>query len=322
MPSNPADQRERLFTRYSKQFELYEGHSGIFVCPICRIIFTREALADRPPKVSLAHVVPKALGGKSYTLTCTPCNNGSGSGKESDLAARLQYEDWRKGVGTRPARISGEFGNVGVELGLSADSSKISFHVIEEQSNKENVASLKNLCERYAEDPNAEFTWQTTYSAPHRPGPVLAAVYQSAYLLMFKYFGYEFAFRDEYEPIRQQVLRPEEQIWPGRVNVLSPADFPETSGGRDTAVVFMQKPTPAIFALLRYRTKGGDQVRGVLLPPPGQAKVPQLERGEFEGAVIPYRDEVITRSKGHFPKLWRWVQRKSEEGCFRTRDAD
>jgi hypothetical protein len=117
MGRNGAAERERLFTLYSRQLDRFRvDPPGIFVCPLCRVGVGPETLRGPNPLVSLAHVVPQALGGRHYTLTCTACNNGNGTRLEAALCDKLRYDDWCVGVGTRPARLTGDFGELGVEF--------------------------------------------------------------------------------------------------------------------------------------------------------------------------------------------------------------
>jgi hypothetical protein len=53
----------------------------------------------------------------------------------------------------------------------------------------------------------------------NKPNRVSAALYQSAYLLMFAYFGYEFAFDPRFTKLRQQILDPDAAILPGEFDM-------------------------------------------------------------------------------------------------------
>src|SRR2546421_8889508 len=76
MESDGARERQRLFDLFTRQ----PGHQDltqgmIFYCPLCRRPFGREALAAHSLLLTLAHIIPDALGGTWTTLACIKCNN-------------------------------------------------------------------------------------------------------------------------------------------------------------------------------------------------------------------------------------------------------
>lgn len=100
--SKNAIARERLFNLYSSNWDAVKRHprirvtpeiDDVFVCPLCFQYFTRECLNS--DQLSLEHVPPKALGGKTKdcTLTCIRCNSDTGSQLESPLKAELGISD-------------------------------------------------------------------------------------------------------------------------------------------------------------------------------------------------------------------------------------
>jgi hypothetical protein len=206
--------------------------------------------------------------------------------------------------------MSGEFGNVGVEFHRTDSNDGWGIRVIEEQSPPASVQALQNWFAENAGNPSAELRWNISWSAPHRPRQVTAAIYQSAYLLMFAYFGYDFVlFRPEYDPLRQQILRPDEAIWPGRILVMNSPSARSLTGEREVAVVFVREPSPAVLVILRFRpAEGGEQFLAVPLPPPGESAVPHFDLGTVSGAVIPYQPDAITHGRGYYTRQWRSVR--------------
>lgn len=308
MSRNGAHERERLFDLYARQLELGGvTPTGIFVCPLCREGWTRESLCVPDPGVSLAHVVPEALGGRLRTLACTPCNNGNGARLEADLARSLAYQDWVRGVGSWPARLRGEFGDLGIEFRRSEGLSRWSLTVVEGQTNPACVSALDEWLAANRGQTDADIRWNITWSVRTRHRNATAAIYQSAYLMMFAYFGYDFALRDHYEPLRRQVLRPDERAWPGHIALLSPSqDCPG-----DGAVMFVRRPKPCVCVMLRFRPpSGSERLLGVILPGPDEqeCRVPELSQGELDGTVVPYRPDVLATRPWYFAGLWRYLQ--------------
>src|SRR5437868_1962064 len=104
--------RERLFNVYAANLALAKRQwphlpevADHFLCPLCRTLFDRTALDD-PVRITLEHSIPEALGGAGAdaTLTCTRCNNRSGSSLDVHLKNRLDAEEFFRGTSNAPAR--------------------------------------------------------------------------------------------------------------------------------------------------------------------------------------------------------------------------
>jgi hypothetical protein len=312
MASNGVATRQRLFELYSRQLELGGVTPiGIFICPLCGDGYTQDALNGPNPTVSLAHVVPAALGGKLVTLACTRCNNGNGARLEAELIHHFGYQDWSKGVGTRNARLSGEFGNIGVEFKRSPDNSNWALYFVAAQTNPAHLTAFEEWSRKHAENPDAEITWRISWTARKRPTEVGAAIYQSAYLLMFAYFGYDFVFPSPFGKLREHIVRPKEISWPGHINDLIPNSVSAILGQRDAAVMFVREPIPCLSAILRFRPRDGEErTLGVLLPPPetDEEQIPTIEQGKLNGVSVPYRPEILSTRPHYFAGLWKHVQ--------------
>jgi hypothetical protein len=245
------------------------------------------------------------------TLACTQCNNSNGARLEAELIHHFGYQDWSKGVGTRKARLSGEFGNIGVEFKRSPDNSNWALHFVEAQTNPAHLTAFEEWSRKHAETPDAEITWQISWTARKRPNEVGAAIYQSAYLLMFAYFGYDFVFPSPFGKLREHILKPKDVVWPGRINDLDPNIISNMLGQSDSAVMFVRKPVPCISTFLRFRPREGvERIVGVLLPRPesNETEIPIVKQGQLSGTVVPYRPEVLRTRPHYFDGLWRYVQ--------------
>src|SRR5262249_10518070 len=116
-----------------------------------------------------------------------------------------------------------------------------------------------------------------------RPGWCRAAVCQSAYLLMFKYFGYDFARNPRYNFIRDQVFNADGEQGTANILVLTPEVAEQLLEGNQAAVVFVREPMRLILAVLRFRSPGRvDQVLAVPMPGPDE---PPLAAVNLAGAV-------------------------------------
>jgi len=63
------------------------------ICPLCWQNYALE-------NVSLEHVVPKKVGGRRVTLTCTTCNNNLGADVDAHLSKFQALRDAQQGFGT------------------------------------------------------------------------------------------------------------------------------------------------------------------------------------------------------------------------------
>ncbi|MBY0455875.1 MAG: HNH endonuclease, partial [Gemmataceae bacterium] len=181
-------ERRRLFDLYAAQF-VAGGCTpdNCFVCPLCRDGCLRSALDGPDPALSLAHVIPRSQGGNLCTLTCTACNNENGAGLESELQNRFRFDDWQAGVGDWPIRMSGEFGQIGASLRISEPGPpvrRLSIYAEEERSDRRIIAALLDGPGPFVGS-DGNIRWTLNWSVRNRKGRVAAAIYQSAYLMMF-----------------------------------------------------------------------------------------------------------------------------------------
>lgn len=72
------------------------------MCPMCGASFSRDAIESH--ELSIEHVIPESLGGTLKTLTCTKCNNKSGTMLEAHLVRRFTNQDFMARKSTRPLR--------------------------------------------------------------------------------------------------------------------------------------------------------------------------------------------------------------------------
>jgi hypothetical protein len=307
MAGETARLRERLFDDYSERLaRVRPGLAATFICPLCQKPFTRDALAGDQPALTLAHVLPEALGGSFCTLTCTPCNNDMGSDLEAFLLERFRAEDAMKGVGTMAGRLEGAFGSVGVEFQVAPPGEPWTIIVIDKQTNPAVLRNLDESLDAPAASGAAQVSSGIKPRFRHRPNRVSAAIYQSAFLLMFAYFSYEFAFDPRYAKLREQILKPDEEILPG-VFDLPPDSWcnQHLSADRPHLVLFVKEPSPFIMPVFRLCPKGGlPRVVGVPLPGLDDSAWPPGPRGRVKGVIVRFRSEKDDGTRPDIRQLW------------------
>jgi HNH endonuclease len=302
-------ERKGLFDLYSKQLELYDSRfKDVFFCPICTRGFSREALTGPNPALSLAHVIPKSLGGRLCTLSCTQCNNDNGHEIETFLVERFRQDDWKAGIGTIPARLAGPFGSIGVTFGLDPNTQAWKLNVQKQQTSPNDFDELLRFMNENVgkSDVNVEFNIRGRM--PHDSTMTENAIYQSAFLLMFTHFGYEFIVHEHFAPLRQQILQPRAEIY--RPRILLPTDEAVAFllGQRAYSVFFSHQPA-AIFACMRMARKGGlSQALVVALPGLDSPILPDFETGTFRGDRLPLIQEALAVEKRLMYRLWKHTQ--------------
>jgi hypothetical protein len=258
MAGENARLRERLFDDYSERLaRMRPGSARTFICPLCQKQFTRDDLEGDDPTLTLAHVLPEALGGSFCTLTCAPCNNDMGSDLEAFLLERFRAEDALKGVGTMAGRLEGAFGSVGVEFQVAPPGEPWTVIVIGKQTNPAVLQKLDEALDAEAATGAAQVSSGIKPRFRNRPSRVSAALHQSAFLLMFAYFGYEFAFDPRYAKLREQILKPDEELLPSVFDV--PPDSwanQHLSAERPHLVMFVREPSPFVIPIFRLCPKG------------------------------------------------------------------
>lgn len=307
MASRNAKKRGRLFDRYVNQ----PGHDDLtqgrlFWCPLCRRPFERQATGGEQPRLTLAHIIPESLGGTWTTLACAECNNGRGHDIEADLLASHRVADWVAGHATIKVRM-GEDRSVRAEWRRDLAVNRMSFDVTTPVVNPA-VQLQKEHLDRITQNPGEGESLKVTIPW-FRAGWCYAAVCQSAYLLMFKYFGYDFARNPLYNFILDQVSHPDDAALSGNILVLSSEIATQFLEDKQAAVVFVREPVRAVLAVLRFRSPGAiDQVLAVGMPGPDESPLTELD---LTGAVYsPVSDDSdhMSRQQGSFWLVWhQWL---------------
>jgi len=308
MAGENAKLREKLFNDYTRRLEAVSGTKDTFVCPICLRPFGRDALVGEHPKLTLAHVLPEALGGSFCTLTCAPCNNDMGSELEAYIVERFKTEDAMQGVGKLPGRLEGEFGNVGIEFKAAPPGEPWTVLIIEKQTNPMVLAKLNAALD--ADEGPAQVAGRITPRYRNQPCRISAALYQSTYLLMFAYFGYDFVNDPRYAKLREQILKPDEDILPREFDIppeaWANAMLPEAHG-----VMIVKEPSSFIMPVFQLRPTGGrGRVVGVSLPGlDNTAWPPPGSKGKVKGVIARFRRAKDDGTRPRFREVWEQAKR-------------
>lgn len=206
--------RRRLFRQGAAAANALAGHDEIYFCPICKRGFNTDALELH--YLTLEDVPPKALGGRPIILTCKDCNNTAGHTVDAAAANREKQDQFiqtlvggRSGFGGR-AKL--EIGGKTINIDLHNEGEVKTLKVIAENDPKR-VKETREYLDQLADENRWEgeefkITAATTYHAR------LARVSElrTAFLAATAAFGYRYAFDPSLDRVREQILKPKEEI--------------------------------------------------------------------------------------------------------------
>lgn len=295
MGMSAAEKRRKLFEVYSAGLHaLRLGELETFVCPLCLKVFTKDDLEtkDTPngPELplTLAHIIPEALGGTLCTLACKDCNNGVGKSLEAALKEQFVVEDAVNGMGTLQARLAGDFGNIGVEVSFPGGGQPWQVEPVARITNPTHSDALDKMLAAAGADPQAWPRGELKFRYRHQPGAVGAALYHAAYLMMFHYFGYPFVLSPLAEQLRVQFCEPDNDILPRYFPVPPDAWIAANVDSlRKHAVVLIQHPYVGVHVMLRFQPNEGlPRVIGVALSDLDGKSWPTGPVGLVRGSII------------------------------------
>lgn len=208
-----------LYEVFSANLALYrKEYSGRFVCPLCLRTFSRDQIRS---DLSKAHIIPRFLGGKDWTLSCKTCNNKVGTEIEGCEAERANYSWALSGDGNETTRAEIWFRNEqqgGVIGPVQADmraeecgeERRVQLYAKPQGSNP---AAWKLFNRMPSDGALAGQRYMEVRFRVTRSSKRANLTYvHAAYLLMFHQFGYEWVFTPGAELIRKQIMSPDEPI--------------------------------------------------------------------------------------------------------------
>ena len=221
--------RKKLMSR-EKRLRFFER--GNTRCPICLTSFTRDAVA-KGLDVTLEHAPPKTSGGSVKCLTCTDCN--SDAGRKLDQAAAMMNRammDRKAGrgikveldvCGTKQTTYFSPEGTVDTES-VGRRTSDPAVMQMRDQMRDQKIVLLTEMKRRPDSDWDVNKGITITLKQPS-PNHVMVSWLRSAYLMVFSLLGqggYRYAESEAIRPIRQQIMKPDDELAPPLLWNLSP----------------------------------------------------------------------------------------------------
>lgn len=219
------ESRIRLFDfassilRQSPVIELPEDLEEVYFCPICMRGFEKKS-AETGDELTLEHFPPEAVGAQGETLTCRDCNSHAGHEIDSEMDSRRstrKFLDALVGEGTWEGRVKLDSFK-GVELNVDAELQEDGPMIMEINPD----INDPDVLERYEEVEDAQELDEKSItlspvkddsgtSTSHHPFKAKVGDLASAYLAMFSLLGYKYAFHENLDPVREQIVDPHKE---------------------------------------------------------------------------------------------------------------
>jgi hypothetical protein len=214
-----SEKRKYLFNKFSQQLKdivqlgLYDielPYDKTFICPICLKLFSENDLdIELANHLTLEDAPPYSLGGKANTLTCKKCNNEAGSKIDAHLFELLNEQEIKSFSPNTSAYVTVEHQGQKVQGFLEIDNDgKITVTHLKKNNHPEKLEKYVEITGKGAK-PNLFFNVSKVEIKK-----VEVALLKTAYILAFEHYGYPLILSKAFEPVRQQILKPDEEIYP------------------------------------------------------------------------------------------------------------
>jgi hypothetical protein len=288
---------ERLFEYYAADLRRFAPkYSDHFGCPLCYRVFKK--VDNLGELVAEEHVVSKQLGGRIVTLTCRSCNSEHGTKLDAHLVQRVRIE-----ANKRPMRTRFKMGTVafGAEMyGRMEPGSPIKIAGVRKQSDPRQVEEVKRLLREGR-------TINLNVNLGYNENRSLVALVRSAYLLMFRTFGYRYVLDSSAKVVREQLQNP-----PQKMPVLSGIMWRITEPvppGNTLTIMHTPESIRSFLAILRLDDDTG-HAAAVTLPAPGtdgSDLYPRLRLPESQGTKTLQPLPIPKVGFLPFIETWRYV---------------
>jgi len=198
--SNELMMRKRLFKLYAANLPFYlddKSFTGLFGCPICMRPFSEESILPETLEVNLAHIYQKSLGGKLCTLACKKCNSRLGERYEPHLTLEAKMHRAFDGTGT--SSIDGFINWQGKRIPAKMNMDEEGRNVVL-SPHLAKMPEVLALQAHLKTNPTDQPLHLST-NFPERQRQEIASL-ASAYLMMFREFGYEILRTTDVDEIR------------------------------------------------------------------------------------------------------------------------
>lgn len=265
------DKKYQVFRKYADNLNLIKSLDSVrvepnvedvYLCPTCFRIFDESALnTEEDLYLSWEDVPPKSIGGKKIILTCSECNNVSGSVIDWHLKEKEDLSDFLSVKPNLKRNVKFDFEGKVINGNISFDEEKrISFNFIREISNPANYDISMDHFQR-KEGSSIKFKLDLRDRSKTRLANL--SLIRAAYLWFFYQFGYYPLLTKTFQTLRFQIMNPSLIIIPDNALCKYNGLKKEHVG---LNVVTEPKELRCFMVGFQVRKGGTTKVFGVLLP--------------------------------------------------------
>lgn len=184
-----------------------EIYKDKFVCPICLQSYEKYQLEKSESQITVEHIPPARMGGQGKVLTCKTCNNLTGSKIDVALYHKLNFVDVFTDIMSSSLDVEFQFGNSSKMRGkwIVGEDGAIKIIGDKQRNNPKILEEFNHI------NTLDTVTMHVRIPKNYTRFPEIALL-KIAYLQMFRYFGYFFAYHPNLHFVRQQILHPQQEI--------------------------------------------------------------------------------------------------------------
>ncbi len=188
---------------------VFEGkYSNVVICPLC----LKEFGEANMEQLSRDHVIPQALGGTIFTITCRSCNNKFGTYTENDLLKPFRLAE----------NLAGEKGITG-KLTFGEHSFSASIKMASNSYASMKIELLGGRPESFdalhgSMGKKRLYEWSFRHEIPYRSDRAIAGIMKAAYLAVFRQYGYRLVLSPAGNVFRRELVAARD----GRSDLLQP----------------------------------------------------------------------------------------------------
>jgi hypothetical protein len=220
-----SNKRLRLFRRYSNHLNLLKEngllpdvklkHDRTYICPICLEQYSEEEGLNTQAQnyLTFEDIPPVTLGGRANILTCRRCNNVCGQTIDHHLTNRMREWDAQQFLPGTEANVKIEYQNRTLQgtIIIEEDGTKRMKH----SPGRNHPATLNEYIESVSK-PEERIVNLKFLPSKVNFDRLQIALLKIGYLMIFEKFGYAFILDPIYDSVRQQILNPDERIYPAQ----------------------------------------------------------------------------------------------------------
>lgn len=178
------------------------------MCPLCLHGFSQDQIAQ----LTWEHAPPNSLGGHPVALTCLRCNQRGGGPKGVDTHAKREddYRRFLKADLDRPVVGAMERGTSSLHVEARASESRFLIMGRQKGNKPERLDEFREAWDRVS-GPMPSFSLRVPKLC-HFPYRARVSWLKSAYVVAFATLGYRYVFRTVFDPIREQIDKPDSGV--------------------------------------------------------------------------------------------------------------